>query len=282
MTDIYLGLALIAAVSLALFLGSARLVRAWPNWACDLAALGIVVVMLLYIQFAWYGVWLVDWLPFSNLIVIGNWLPLFGAVLAAFVWQRLRDDGGRRRLVVGALAATAVYASVHPLLGHTPECQDQWTKDGVCLQSTRYTCTAAAAATLLKTHGIDATERELADLCLTRDGTTWLGLYRGLKQKTRGTEWDVRVVSGSIDELGQLERPAILRVGLETDSSVDSTYQTEYGWIPGVAHSVVLTGLDREFAYVADPTPEIGRERWTREELGILWQGQAMCLVARR
>ena len=36
-----------------------------------------------------------------------------------------------------------------------------------------------------------STEQEMAELCLTRHGTSWQGLYRGLKLKTAGTGWDV-------------------------------------------------------------------------------------------
>lgn len=61
--------------------------------------------------------------------------------------------------------------------------------DGVCLQSSGYSCSAAAAASLLWHHGIEATEREMAELCRTRPGlggTSECGLMRGLRRKSGG------------------------------------------------------------------------------------------------
>src|SRR5260221_7046371 len=46
--------------------------------------------------------------------------------------------------------------------------------------------------TTLFRSGISATEQEMADLCITRRGTYWQGLYRGLKLKTAGTLWEDR------------------------------------------------------------------------------------------
>ena len=54
----------------------------------------------------------------------------------------------------------------------------------MCLQTSQVTCPAAAWATLLRYHGIEVTEAEMAGLCLTGpDGALMLGLYRGLRVK---------------------------------------------------------------------------------------------------
>lgn len=56
----------------------------------------------------------------------------------------------------------------------------RWKSD-VLLQSHPASCAPAAAVTLLRHHGIDASENELAGVCLSsRLGTAPLGLYRGL------------------------------------------------------------------------------------------------------
>jgi hypothetical protein len=74
----------------------------------------------------------------------------------------------RRSYTAALLAGVAGLAAVIPLLGNVPKCGEHWDRLGTCLQTTRYTCSPAAAATLLRKYDIDATEQEMAELCLTR------------------------------------------------------------------------------------------------------------------
>jgi hypothetical protein len=62
-------------------------------------------------------------------------------------------------------------------------------RDGVCLQSTGFTCTVAAGATLLRALGVEGGESELAARCATEKGGTRLnGLAKGLTERLRGTK----------------------------------------------------------------------------------------------
>jgi ABC-type bacteriocin/lantibiotic exporter with double-glycine peptidase domain len=221
-------------------------------------------------------------LPFASLIVLGNWfLPVMG-FLAGIVWRRVPGGVWRKSISVVALGVSGGYATLAPLLGRAPDCRDNW-EHGVCVQTTNKTCTPACAATLLSWHGIPAREQEMAELCLTRDGTTWQGLYRGLKLKTVGTPWDVQVVQCESERLKELSgSPLILSVGLERDVSADREYETEWGWTPGVRHSVVLRGFTVDGqAEIADPAPNSTFERWSPETLRVLWRGTAVRLVPR-
>ena len=157
----------------------------------------------------------------------------------------------------------------------------RWDTTGACIQTTAYTCSPAAAATLLKMHGINATEQEMADLCLTRRGTSWPGLYRGLKLKTENTGWDVEVLEGTIDEICRVKMngPCILSVGLESNARVDASFSEEYGWTPGVNHSVVLLSSDARGVEVIDPSQAFTHERWDYSTLRLLWRGMAVRLV---
>jgi hypothetical protein len=251
-------------------------------WACDLAAICVLAGLFFYIRHVWYDPRLAQWLPLSNLIVVGNWLPLFAAILAGLVWRRTAHLPRRRVTAVAELGLCAALAALFPLLGPTPQCSDSWDRLGTCLQTTERTCSPACAATLLARHGIPATEQEMAGLCLTRTGTSWQGLYRGLKRKTAGTEWDVQVVSGPADELASLSGPAILSVGLPSNASPHTDYTREFGWAPGGNHSVVLVGFNAlGDAQIADPALPMCRETWDAETLRTLWRGYAIRLVRR-
>lgn len=162
-----------------------------------------------------------------------------------------------------------------------PETNDRW-RDGVCLQTSPATCSPAAAATLLRAHGIPATEREMAGLCLTREGGTAAhGLYRGLKLKTAGTPWDVEVIDTDAAGLRAMSPgAAILTVRLDRTPGTDSRYEQLWGWTPGVRHTVVFYRFTGD-GKVEMGDPSVGRERWSAKDLGVLWHGEGMRLVRR-
>src|SRR5436190_12680046 len=252
--DLVWGIALIVALAAGLFPATASLARHWSPRVLSGVAVLVVGALLLYIRSVWYDVRLAQWLPVSNLIVVGNWLPLLAAVLGGIVWEKARDCSWRRIGSTAALACTALYALLYPVLGSPPRCENRWDWSGNCLQTTDLTCSAASAATLLRAHGIESSEQEMADLCLTRHGTSWQGLYRGLKLKTAGTKWDVQVVACSQPELQKLRGPLIISVGLESSARGDTDYTREFGWVPGVHHSVILHGFTSfGCAIIADP-----------------------------
>ncbi|MFP6770464.1 MAG: C39 family peptidase [Planctomycetaceae bacterium] len=282
MTDLYIGLALIGLLSVATFAVSMRLANG-HRWVGNGLAIVGVLLTLFYVRFVWDDIRLARLLPVSNLIIVGNALPLAAGFLAGVLWKRINH--WRRIFGVAALAAVGGYAAVFPLLGPVPSCRETWTKNGICLQTTPATCTPACAATLLKFHGIDVTEAEMADLCLTRArGTNWAGLYHALKRKTEGTSLDVKVLYGSAAKLlGHLPGPVILSVGLPDDAAADSYYRTRWIWNPGEEHSILLQGYtDKGMLQIIDPNPRIVYELWRPRDLSVLWRGQGMALIPRR
>ena len=282
-SDLIGGCAFIATLSALLFAGMLAVTRRLPSRTLSLMAVLIVASLVFYIQVVWCDVRLAGWLPFANLVVLGNWLPLYAALLAGVAWRRAAGSPRRQRVQLSALLLIGCYALLHPLLGTAPPCGDRWDKLGTCLQTTKLTCSPACAATLLSQHGIQASEQEMAALCLTRQGTSWQGLYRGLKLKTAGTAWDVQIIRCRPDELPRVARgPMILSVGLQAGLPADTDFTREMGWRPGVNHSVVLTGFSqRGVATIADPSVEMSREHWDRRTLATLWRGHAIQLVPR-
>jgi hypothetical protein len=284
MSDLVIGYAVIASLAVGLFMLTVRAALGCHySRVLDAAALFTVAALFAYIRWLWYDPRLAQWLPYSNLIVVGNWLPLFAAIMAGLVWNRMVLAPWRRTAVVGALLAAGVLAACWPLLGRTPRCTGRWDELGTCLQSTRFTCSPACAAMLLSKHGIAATEQEMAELCLTRRGTSWQGLYRGLKLKTAGTGWDVEVCQGPADAVArECGGPMILSVGLAAGAPDNAELTREFGWIPGVHHSVVMESVrPGGIVVIADPSQEMSREHWDRAMLATLWRGTALRLVPR-
>lgn len=284
MADLFLGLAIMTGASIVTFA-----VTLWASRNCsrivgDGLALLIVAGIFAYIHYLWYQTRLVAVLPFSSLIILGNWFPIAAAALAGLAWFHIPGCVWRRSFSISGLVAVAAYTMVSPLLGRPPQCDNQWTSDRICLQTTLQTCTPACAATLLDRYGIRTTEQEMAELCLTRAGTNWQGLYRGLKRKLAGSPWDVEVMQCDANQVASMSgEPLIMSVGLSGESATDLQEITaEWGWKPGIGHSVVLLKKNNLGRYlVADPTPGIGREEWSDRDLQTFFRGTAMRIVKR-
>ncbi|HUG17664.1 MAG TPA: cysteine peptidase family C39 domain-containing protein [Planctomycetaceae bacterium] len=240
-----------------------------------------LATMGVYLYYLWDDILLAKLLPFSNLIVVGNWLPPLAGFLAGVAWKSMPGSLRRRNLYAVVMLVISLIAMVEPVWGTTPECNDAW-DDFVCRQTSETSCSAAAAATLLRLHGIVSTEQEMAELCLTQSrGTSWQGLYRGLCLKTIGTDLEVEVLSCSARDLVVLNKsPLILVVGIPKGVAVDPIYTEEYQWGVGDLHSVVFLGFERDgSARIADP--EVGVETWSWEDLNVLVRGRAIRLVHR-
>lgn len=293
MTDLILGMLILGILCLLLFWGGRFLGRRLPVWGVYLCAIGNVLLIGGYIRWLWDNVLLAQFLPFSNLIIVGNWFPLLLSLFGGMVIELIPRLGVetrdfhkgiriRQAMIILITQGLGWYAVVMPLMGETPICNDEW-EGRICLQTTRHTCSAACAATLLKECGIEATEQEMATLCLTRRGTLWQGLYRGLKLKTAGTEWDVEVFAGSVEDLRRGPQvTSILMVGIPTAESAPPIYSHQYGWIPGVFHSVLfIKFLPDGGVHMGEPTPSIVEENWSETDLQILYRGRGVRLVKR-
>ena len=281
MTDIFFGFGIIGLGAGLAFGGTWRLIRDASR--VRLLAIGsfICLSLGLYLALAWQAVWLADLLPFSNLIVIGNWIPIFAMALGAVAFEAARS---RRRGIanVAALTTASLVALATPLFGSRPKCENHWSTEGDCVQSTRSTCTVACAATLLRRHGIEATEQELADLCFTSEnGTNWQGLYRGLSLKTEGTPWRVEIMHGPLSKIREsLGNGVIVELGTDIRGEESEALRAEFGWIPGARHSVLLIQKQGDNDVIlSDPTPNIGREKWDTALLEPLYHGVAIRLT---
>jgi hypothetical protein len=280
--DIAIGIAIIALLSVATFGLGIRCGKIKRKYVADVIAAAAAGTLIAY------GIWgrdsvLLAWvLPFSNLLVLSNLFAPLIALIAGIMWEKKATPVWRRVIYVAGALAAGIYSLAAPFVGPVPQCADQWRND-VCLQTTSATCSAACAATVLNAHGIETSEAEMARLCFTRKGTLWQGLYRALKLKTAGTDYDVQVFNVPADELDRLTPgPMILTVGIPHGAQVDPIYVERYSWTPGTLHSVVFYDFaPNDRVDMGDPSVETGREQWTTEDLRVLYRGTGLRLVKR-
>jgi hypothetical protein len=281
MYDLAIAIAIIGALSVGVF-GAVRLVARRLSPAAGASVLAVTLVLIIaYALLLHSRLLLARLLPLSNAIVLGNWFPILISACAAVVVSQHKLPSWRRAVLTAILCCLAIACLLYPLRCNAPKAGHPCTVDGVCLQTTPASCSPCAAATLLQQHDIAATESEMMRLCLThRKATGQLGLYRGLKLKTRDTKWNVQVFSATPQGLQQSAHfPALLLVKLIPGKNVDRRYQEQWGWEPGQGHAVVVFSYDGQRADVGDPS--VGREFWSREDLNVLWQGQGLRLVRR-
>ncbi len=317
MHDIRLALGFIGFLSVAVFLAGRRIARLLPPRVLDAAAVSLLMLMAAYLKYVWGQLWIVQWITLPSVIVLSNWFPLLLAALAAVVWQRLGGDTQepasidhddalateappanshsgpglalRRTVMMGALTAGAVWSVMYFVPTTPPECGVHWEPPyppfpwSVCRQTNPNTCSAASSATILVALGIPATEQEMAHLCLTRNGTTWLGLYHGLATKLHGTDYRVQFFESDVSELPQLgsQYPLLLCCKLDAAAAEQlPEYEREGGWIRGTAHSVVYFGQFKGRHIIGDPSR--GYEAWTDRDMKILWTGQGLHITDRK
>ncbi len=218
-------------------------------------------------------------LPVSAAIIYSNMSAPLAALAAGWAAHMPSTPFWRRALMVALLGGGSLAAVTWPLLSIAlrppPAGDDQWAQ-GVALQTSWATCSPAAAATLLRAAGIDVSESQMIPLCLTDgSGTPTLGLYRGIKLVAEEQGRSVEVIDSTLDELLSEDRwPVLLAVKLPLGTE-DRRYADQWGWIPGMGHSVVVmrsAGPDQ--VWVGDPS--VGLERWSRSDLKILWHGDGL------
>ena len=280
MRDIYVGIAIVLSLSVLLGILSYRVGRRRSRWVSVGLILSAVVLLVLNVAFFRHSLWPAKVLPFTNLIVLSDPNPELVAILIGVGAALTAGSAARRSVLLVPLAVLCLWASYAPIFREPPRLRNYW-RGGVCRQTSMASCVPAAAATLLASYGIPASENEMARLCLTTDeGTSVRGLYRGLLLKTRGTPYRVEPFRGTLDDLKTVSSPVILTVRLDPGPGVDPRYHQEWGWAPGVPHSLVFFGC-REDGRFEIGDPAVGREFWFGDAIKTLWHGDGVRLVKR-
>ncbi len=266
-------------------------VRRVQDRAACRAGLGLAAAALLLAGFAaerWPNP-LLRWWPggTAHLVFLTNWSLAAAAVLATLLWPAGGDRTARLRAAL--LAATLLLLATWSYAGWfqpaPPHLSGRLDSAGFCPQSSEASCTPAAAAMLLHRHGIASDEATLARdcLCRPRQGTSRLGLFRGLALQTRPHGLAPRLVTPRTPAaLCRLGQPALITVGLSLTTPRAIARQMErYGWSVGSWHTLLVTGGDPDGRWLDVIDPAYGPERWPTGGLEALWDGTAVVLVGR-
>ncbi len=140
----------------------------------------------------------------------------------------------------------------------------RWAGD-VCLQSNDSTCVAASMVTMLASHGVRATETEMASLSFvepgggTTDSRAAWALHRALASAGR-VDLNVRYRAVTLDELASLPKPTMVVL--------------RWGFF--VSHMVCVMDADAESVTLGDPL--VGRRVVSVQAFLDEWNGLAMWL----
>ncbi|MGH7144693.1 MAG: cysteine peptidase family C39 domain-containing protein [Planctomycetota bacterium] len=135
---------------------------------------------------------------------------------------------------------------------------------GVCMQTSGYSCGAAAAATLLAQIDVQASEAEMAELCGTNAmmGTDTFSEMCGLREKLRGTRYTLKLIThATLEDIRGLRYPALATMHLTTF----------------IDHWIVVTGADEQGVRTLDPLR--GADQRSIADFMGSWRGDLVELV---
>ena len=161
-------------------------------------------------------VWEATCFPFSGYIFLQSfWMPLLLMAFFGVAAPQLTVPWNRVAVVFlgfGFYAYLGVLGNwwmvSRPLIG------DERTPDAAhhLRQSTPYTCAPSAVAIAVSYVGIIASERTMADRCLTvaDQGTTRFNTYRGLIISLKNSPWRARMVHATVADLCRSGQVAVI------------------------------------------------------------------------
>ncbi|MEO9592753.1 peptidase C39 [Rhodopirellula bahusiensis] len=239
-----------------------------------------VLAMIYFLFYASGQLFWAKWVPDSAAIIYTNFASIFAALAAGWALRLPKTPAWRRGILAVLLGMGSAAAILWPLLSiairPAPDGGDQW-KNGVAMQTSWATCSPAAAATLYRAEGIKVSESDLIPLCLTdSSGTPTLGLYRGIKLVADREGRSVEVLDETLDEMWSgNDWPVLMAVKLPYGVD-DRRYADQWGWIPGMGHSVVAFGLTSDGQRMLVGDPSVGLEQWSKDDLRVLWHGDGV------
>jgi len=200
----------------------------------------------------------------DDYLYFATWEGPLVAFVAVALAARLRTQSVRRLALAALVLLTPWLLWYNVVL-----CLQPWyampgrLHDGaVYRQGTDYSCGPAAGLTLLRAAGVEASEGEMANLCLLRPGkgVSELELCRGLNVALRQRHRRATIRRAAPDELDSLPTPFLART-------------QRHG---GAPHCVAVLAVRDDEVVVADPAQ--GRFVCARDDLLSEWTGLAITL----
>lgn len=189
------------------------------------------------------------------------------ALLFAMAARQIPKAGDRRalRLLPLVCAIFFVNAGLWMVRPPVPEMRSSHYADGVCRQSTDYTCVAASLVTVLQKYGIETSEGEMARLSYTGvgQGTTDTRAVLALQRKLAGQPLDARYEPMDYARLQQVGLPCLVPL--------------KWGYF--VSHMVAVLEVGDDAVVLGDPLT--GARRVSRREFEREWLRRGIHLVER-
>lgn len=223
-------------------------------------------------------------IPNSGVLTWTNLVPIFlslaagvsGSTVGLRHWQRSAVKSGFLLLSAIYLLTPVVRPQLFPA---TVDVAGTWKKD-VCLQSHEATCAPAAAATLLRQHGITVDELQMVTECLSSNrGTVPLGLYRGIARVAEDHGRQAKIASRTpwhwIDA-GQLPNVAIVSLHRVPLANARPHQRLTAMLGPQAeGHAVTILGRSDGGRWIVGD-PAVGLVTWSDEELKSRFTGDAI------
>lgn len=155
----------------------------------------------------------------ASVFFYDSWFFWFAIVFFVVARTLIVNEGTKRAILI-FLVFIITLSSVKSVLYFFPlnsvKIHSEIMSDGICFQSTSYTCGAASLVAFLQTYDVEATEIEMAKLSRTRPnmGASTLGIYYALQHKLENTWLDPKIKNISFEELKQLNKPSIITTKL--------------------------------------------------------------------
>lgn len=201
------------------------------------------------IPFVWYARIEPWWASFFALM-------LFGLGIAQASKRREKFGLG---LLSGVLFLSIAYTGWATVQSGADRYRSYPNRNGVFIQTTEYSCGAAASATLLTRLGMSTSEREMARLSGTNyvTGTDEIAVALGLRRKLAGTGRKAAIIRAEWNDIRGLNKPAMVNVRL--------------GFLRD--HWIVVLETQPDAVKIADPSTGIrmtSRETFLSQWLGVL------------
>jgi predicted double-glycine peptidase len=269
-----LAILLIISISAAAFFAGRRTARRAPQNYHVPVLLACIALAMAYVSLARDSTWQIMFMHLTNTIIYGKWLLVIAAFAAGLLSKSSIIRPFSRIFLVPALLMVAFLDFGVYFLFPRPH-GGYILVDSVIGQSSDVTCSPAACATFLRLYGVDASEQQMVEACLTtRSGTSKQGIWRALKMYApKG--YEACVVR--FRDYHNLPFPILVNMKLKDSDSFSSRYPGQWGWKPGVPHTVVLMGQAADGKLlVADPAS--GKDIWDLQALDVLWDKRGFIL----